>query len=457
MAVRGWGRVLSRFLVLGVVLAVLAGIGILYLRGDLNRFICDGACPARYATAPEGVQSLAGSRIMPDEPTDEPIASNALKQAVAGPLSAGSLGPHVGFAAVDARDGTPLAGGDEAAFVPASTTKVLTAYGALKTLGPDDRFSTRVVRDGTTLTLIGGGDPYLSRDRPAESDPVRPASLETLADRVVREVGAGEFALQYDASLFSGPAISPDWEEGYVPGVVAPIVSLWADQGRRDGIRSLDPALAAANDFATLLRDRGVTVSTVAPGEARANASDVALVRSAPVATIAAEFLATSDNEATEVMLRHIAVARGEESSFAGGVSVLRSVLEESAISTDGLELYDGSGLSRGNRISPTTLVQTLVAAGRDRATTATLSGLPVGGFDGTVRNRFAQSRDALGWVRAKTGTLTGVHSLAGIATIDGGRPIAFAVMADDTEALNPLETQAALDAVAGAVAGCAC
>ena len=246
-----------------------------------------------------------------------------------------------------------------------------------------------------------------------------------------------------------------------MPGVVAPIVALWADQGQRDGVRSLDPALEAANDFAALLGERGVTVSSVAAGAASATASEVALVRSAPVATIAAELLATSDNEASEVMLRHIAVERGEESSFAGGVNALRSVLDESAISTGGLELYDGSGLSRGNRISPTTLVQTLVAAGRDRATTAPLRGLPVGGFDGTVRNRFAQAADtasdALGWGRATTGTLTGGHRLAGIATIDGGRPIAFAVMADDTEALNPLETQAALDAVAGAVAGCAC
>lgn len=457
MARGSWGRVLSRFLVLGLLVALIAGIGTLYLRGDLNRFLCDGACPARYATAPEGVRALDGSRIMPDEPTDAPIASNALKQALQGPLGDAALGPHVGFAAVDARDGTPLAGGDESGFVPASTTKVLTAYGALKALGPDERFSTRVVRDGSTLTLIGGGDPYLTRVAPSEADPVRPASLEKLADRVAREVGVGDFTLQYDASLFEGPAISPDWEESYVPGVVAPIASLWADQGRRDGVRSMDPALDAADDFAQLLGERGVTVSSVVPGEAPATSSAVALVRSAPTATIVAELLATSDNEASEIMLRHIAEAAGAEVSFGGGVAALRSVLEESAISTGGLELHDGSGLARGNRISPTTLVQTLVAAGRDRATTATLSGLPVGGFDGTVRNRFAQAPAGLGWVRAKTGTLTGVHSLAGIATIEGGRPIAFAVMADDTEALNPLETQAALDAVAAAVAGCSC
>ena len=49
------------------------------------------------------------------------------------------------------------------------------------------------------------------------------------------------------------------------------------------------------------------------------------------------------------------------------------------------------------------------------------------------------------------------MHSLAGIATLSGGRPVAFAVMVDGTEELNALETQAALDAVAAAIAGCSC
>ena len=59
--------------------------------------------------------------------------------------------------------------------------------------------------------------------------------------------------------------------------------------------------------------------------------------------------------------------------------------------------------------------------------------------------------------VRAKTGTLTGVHSLAGYALDAGGRPVVFAVMADRTSKVAPLQAQAALDKVAAAIAACTC
>ncbi|RLV54950.1 D-alanyl-D-alanine carboxypeptidase/D-alanyl-D-alanine-endopeptidase [Aeromicrobium phragmitis] len=437
-----------------LVIALIAGIGFLYLRGDLNRLICDGACPPQYATAPESMRTAAANAAEAEAVGEGAIGSTALKQAVAGPLAHPALGPRVGFAAVDARDGAPLAGGGTEGLIPASTTKVLTAFAALEVLGPDERFATRVVRSGDTLTLIGGGDPYLVERRPADPPPVVTADLATLADRVARDVGTGRFALTYDAELFRGPSVSPAWEDGYVPSVVAPISALWIDQGRGAGG---DPARAAADAFARLLRERGVEVADPARAAAAEGATEVATVRSAPVATIVADLLRTSNNETSEVMFRHIARAVGLDASFEGGAAAVRQTLEQDAISTEGLDLHDGSGLSRRNRISPTTLVQTLVAASRDDRTTATLSGLPVGGFDGTVRSRFEQAPAGLGWVRAKTGTLTGVHSLAGIATLPGGRPVAFAVMVDDTEGINPLETQRALDSVAAAIAGCAC
>lgn len=447
-------RVLGTITSVVVVLALVAGIGWLYVRGDLNRVICDGACPAQYATAPDTMQ-VAGVEVAEADAVGEgPIASNALKQAVAGPLADPALGPGVGFVAADARDGAPLAGGGTEGLIPASTTKVLTAFAALEVLGPDERFATRVVRSGDTLTLVGGGDPYLVERQPERPSPVVAADLATLADRVAASVGAGTYTLTYDAGLFSGPAVSPAWEEGYVPSVVAPISALWVDQGRGAG---QDPAKAAADAFARLLRERGAEVAEPSPAEAPEGAAQVALVRSAPVATIVADLLRTSNNETSEVLFRHIARAAGYDASFEGGAAAVRATLEQDAVSVEGLELHDGSGLSRRNRISPTTLVQTLVAATRDDRTAAALSGLPVGGFDGTVRSRFEQAPAGLGWVRAKTGTLTGVHSLAGIATLPGGRPVAFAVMANGTEDINALQTQAALDAVAAAIAGCAC
>ena len=113
--------------------------------------------------------------------------------------------------------------------------------------------------------------------------------------------------------------------------------------------------------------------------------------------------------------------------------------------------------MSRDNRISPTTLAQTLrVAAGSSR-TSELLADLPVSGFTGTLVNRFAGLTTARGSVRAKTGTLTGIHSLAGYAVDAEGRPVLFAVMSDRSDKLQPAAAQAALDEVAAAIATCRC
>ncbi|MET0449812.1 MAG: D-alanyl-D-alanine carboxypeptidase, partial [Aeromicrobium sp.] len=82
---------------------------------------------------------------------------------------------------------------------------------------------------------------------------------------------------------------------------------------------------------------------------------------------------------------------------------------------------------------------------------------LPVSGFTGTLVTRFADLSAARGAVRAKTGTLTGIHSLAGYATDADGRPVLFAVMTDRADRDQPFQAQAALDRVAAAIATCSC
>ena len=122
------------------------------------------------------------------------------------------------------------------------------------------------------------------------------------------------------------------------------------------------------------------------------------------------------------------------------------------------VRLDDGSGLARSNQIDPTTLSTVLARAAGGRDWPQLLTGLPIGGFTGTLDDRFEDSAAAgAGVVRAKTGTLTGVHSLAGYTLDARGVPVVFAVLTDDTEGINPFETQAALDRVAAALASCTC
>jgi D-alanyl-D-alanine carboxypeptidase/D-alanyl-D-alanine-endopeptidase (penicillin-binding protein 4) len=88
----------------------------------------------------------------------------------------------------------------------------------------------------------------------------------------------------------------------------------------------------------------------------------------------------------------------------------------------------------------------------------AVVTGLPVAAFSGSLESRFADADPAgRGRVRAKTGTLTGVSSLAGIATDVDGDPLVFVLMADRIALEDTLDARAALDRLAAALGACRC
>lgn len=465
MSGRSGRRVWTRLLAALVAVAVVAG-GALWLRaahadGRLNPLLCDGDCGPSLVSAPEELELDA-----PASPADDVAASSApepdavaVQAAVDRTVAASALGPHVGVRVTDLATGRVLAEHGEGAFTPASTTKVLTGFAALATLDPDTRLATRTVLDGGRLVLVGGGDPFLASERPRPARYGERADLTTLATRTARALqqqGVTRVRLGYDASLFEGPASSPAWAANdYVgSGIVSPVSALWVDRGiGASGARPADPAAAAASVLARALDRAGVEV-VGEPQPASASGAEVARVSSATVRQLVEVVLRRSDNEGAEVLLRHVGRATGGTASFADGTHGVATALADAGVAVDGLELGDGSGLARSNRIAPQTLTDALQAAARDPRTSALLEGLPVAGFDGTLEDRFAGAgaQDAVGLVRAKTGTLTGVHALAGVVRDAAGRPLAVAAMADRVTAPGP-EAQAALDAVVAAVA----
>jgi D-alanyl-D-alanine carboxypeptidase/D-alanyl-D-alanine-endopeptidase (penicillin-binding protein 4) len=269
--------------------------------------------------------------------------------------------------------------------------------------------------------------------------------------------------LGYDESLFTGPAASPHWEPDYLPdNVVSPISALWVDEGReRTGFsaRSTDPAAAAADVFAAELRERrivvvGSPVAAVAPPTAR----QVAAVESGPLAQVAEHVLEVSDNEASEVLARHVALSRGAEPSFTGGAAAVSEVLAELGVDLAGTVIHDGSGLARSNRLRDATLVDVLEVAAADPDLRAVHTGLPVAGFSGSLAFRFETADPAgLGEVRAKTGTLTGVSGLAGTVVTRDGLVLGFVAIADRIRPRNTLDARARLDEIAAALAACTC
>ncbi len=112
-----------------------------------------------------------------------------------------------------------------------------------------------------------------------------------------------------------------------------------------------------------------------------------------------------------------------------------------------GARFHDGSGLDRTDLITPGLLTALLTeAAAPDRPQLRpVLTGLPVAHFTGTLAARYTDG--AAGLVRAKTGTLTGVNTLAGTVTTPDGRLLAFAFLTNATT--DAWAAQSALDRAA--------
>ncbi len=419
--------------------------------------------PASPSPVALGVPAEDGGRMAPRK------AARALGPLLKDP----DLGEHVVAAVADlSTGGTVYQQGVSAR--PASTTKLLTVAAALHVLGPDHRFTTSVVLDARgkqrRVVLVGGGDPYLASKPAAKDEPAYPerADLRTLARQsatALADQGIGRVRIAYDDKLFTGPDVSPRWERSYVPdGVISRIRALWADEGRpASGFgRVPDPSLTAATYFAKELGAAGVRV--IGPPEPRGagdGATPLAEAQSAPLSQIVERVLTVSDNEAAEVLAHQVGLATVGEGSFAGGVRGVRRALAELGVDLAADDQwYDGSGLSRDSVLTPGTLLAVigLAASEEHPELRALLSGLPVAGFSGSLEYRFVDTPPAArGRVRAKTGTLRGTSSLAGIATDLDGTSVAFVLMADRVPVPKTLAARDALDSAAAAIAGCHC
>ncbi len=363
--------------------------------------------------------------------------------------------------------------GSPARIMPASLTKLLTTSATLAELGRQTRFFTTVTADPRTrsIVLVGGGDPLLAVSVPpaaAASTYPRPATLRELAQQTaaaLKDDGVRRVRLGYDTTLFTGPAVNPHWPATYIPqNVVSPISALWVNEGREvPGYvqRAADPAMFAAQQFAVELATFGVKVlGPPAPRTNPAGSIQVASVASPPLAEIVEHIISVSDNEGAEVLLRQLAVGAGLSGSVANGLRVEVGVLAGLGISLSGATLYDGSGLSRQDRLPVRTIIAALqaTAAPANPDLRSVITGLPVAGFSGSLWYRFVDdSKAGVGLVRAKTGTLTGVHGLAGLVLTRDNQVAVFVAAADKVKVPKTLAARADLDRIATALSGCGC
>jgi D-alanyl-D-alanine carboxypeptidase/D-alanyl-D-alanine-endopeptidase (penicillin-binding protein 4) len=326
------------------------------------------------------------------------------------------------------------------AVAPASVAKLIVAAASLDVLGPDFRYHTlfatqnAVASDGSldgNLWMIGSGDPSLRRND-------LQAGVATLARSGLRRI-SGSVAV--DASALHGPEINPHWDsDDSNEDYAAPTSAMSIDGDTIESAKTVggiperfwtpvhDVPRYAAAMLEHMLRKHGVTIG--APARVATSPLDGIVLwehRSPALRALEAHMLFFSDNHYAEQLLRTLGGEAGRTPDDAGGLAAERTFLSERGIPDPGLRLEDGSGLSDQNRVAAITLARILSDAQLRGGASSLYMLLPQGGRQGTLRDY--DFTTALGRVRAKSGHISGVSSLAGYAnTLRHGR-IVFAFL----------------------------
>lgn len=296
---------------------------------------------------------------------------------------------------------------------PASTMKIVTAITALDQLGTKYRYSTSIYstgeRDSTSLHgniyVKGGMDPAFSNyDMDCFVEAVAKLHVDTIRGKLVA-----------DLSFKDDKKFGEGW--------------CWDDKNY-----TLTPLLYNKKDnFLATLRERlkaqGITVLD---GDSIGRVPQNAVLlgeRYSSIEQILHRMMKDSDNLYAESMLYQIGASTGKTATAKGAQAIEKQVMKKAGLNPDNYRLADGSGLSLYNYLSAECEVKLLrYAYNNKKIFGAFCQSLPSAGVDGTLRKRM-KHEPVLDNVRAKTGTVTGVSSLAGYCFSPEGHMLAFCII----------------------------
>ena len=295
---------------------------------------------------------------------------------------------------------------------PASTMKILAAAATLKHLQPDQVFTTRVSL-GTvpdSIVIDGEFDPWVAIDHRVATKMKR-TSFPRIAFNSLSKVKES-----------SGGSIKK--LKVYYNGIYANEVA----------------------SYKAFYKKRGVTAAFIKVSDEKATSlvSEEILTSESPqVIKMLDWFLLWSDNQLSERMAKIAAKYAGNEFNDEGVAVTFEEILISFGINPAQIVVIDASGLSRQNKVTAHALAQLLYKIHSDPVLSRLIESLPVGGESGTLRNRYIETApDAVGLVKAKTGTLTGTVSLAGYVQ-SGDREYAFVIIADKIRRTNSASDRA--------------
>jgi D-alanyl-D-alanine carboxypeptidase/D-alanyl-D-alanine-endopeptidase (penicillin-binding protein 4) len=363
--------------------------------------------------------------------------------------------------------------------LPASLTKLYSAASTAITLDPDARFMTKVKYLDNNVYLVGGADPQLG----TESNPTQ-ADLADLAKETaqkLKEFNVFEVNVFVDDSIL-GPLQRPtDWEENYFRSSEIHLISaLNLDDPKAPGQAPVDPSITTGQTFALYLIKNNIKVNglvfrkTVPEG-----AFDLSTQYSKSVSQIIEDTLIISNNQDAEIIARVASLVAENDPSTSAAMELVLKDVEMLGISSVDNVVTDASGLSRSNKISPSDFSELIyksiknpevVKANRGESSKfmvkpaiaitpdpwSVFTGLPTGYGLGTMKKRFDENGSAgRGVVRAKTGSLNRVITLAGTITTKDQVFLSFAVLVNRVE--QPQNVREAIDNLLNKLAECNC
>jgi D-alanyl-D-alanine carboxypeptidase/D-alanyl-D-alanine-endopeptidase (penicillin-binding protein 4) len=364
--------------------------------------------------------------------------------------------------------------GGSRAVTPASAQKLIVANAALQDLGPQFRFDTLLASAqapqsgviGGNLWLAGSGDPSLrSGDLRAGIAALQKAGIAAIRGGVVVDASAvagEEINPLWNAddsnedfmTAISGASLDEDTVEFHVTGTSTGQPAIVSVKPRSGDVHYYGTVLTASDDDVIVAATEtpnefrvagslppGVSETFYVPvhGIARyagavltqfAKAGGIALARSpqtgtlpldatilwehrsAPLPQLVKHMLVFSDNHYAEQLMRAVGGRSGDTPDDAHGLQAERVILAQQGIPTPGLHLVDGSGLAHANRVPAITLARILAHYDASPQGNMLYPLLPRGGKDGTLK--MYDFTSAQGRVRAKSGHVDGVASLAG-------------------------------------------
>ena len=298
---------------------------------------------------------------------------------------------------------------------PASCMKLVTSIAALDALGPNYEYQTALYYTGEiqgrtlvgNIYCVGGFDPMLTQE-----------DIITLASGI-RQLGIDSIRglIVADRSMKE----SLDYGEGWCWDDENPLLTPLSI-GRNDNFTS-----TLAEEIARL----GINLEKVELMQGRkptqAKMIDVCCHS---IRQVLQRMMKDSDNHYAESMFYQTAASTGRRPARAiDARTVTKKLINRLGLNADNYRIADGSGLSLYNYVSAELLTKLLRHAWRTPSIYKALSeALPIAGVDGTLKKRMINT-PAQGNVRAKTGTLTGITSLAGYCTAPDGHQLCFAII----------------------------